>query len=153
MGEDFGGFKLPKLVELCFGLQGVSVNAVEIFEVSQELFGGSTFLPVEGRHLFGKEGEQVVDDIRAFGFGGKLLRHEGQHTVRISFRQTELAKLFEFLGEGYPFLLRRPELNAANRELTKILFRAGDPASAKEIAYLSKLPKEQLRVNEREHIV
>ena len=96
MGEDFGGFKLPKLVELCFGLQGVSVNAVEIFEVSQELFGGSTFLPVEGRHLFGKEGEQVVDDIRAFGFDRKLLRDEGQRCIGSSILQAALANLLGF---------------------------------------------------------
>jgi hypothetical protein len=55
MGENSGGFKLPKLVELGFGLQGVSVNVVEIFEVGQELFGVGAFLPVEGRHLFGQE--------------------------------------------------------------------------------------------------
>jgi hypothetical protein len=68
MGENFGGFKLPKLVQLGFGLQGVSVNVVEIFEVGQELFGGGAFLPAQDRHPSGQKGEQVMDDIRALGF-------------------------------------------------------------------------------------
>jgi hypothetical protein len=55
MGENFGGFKLPKLVELGFGLQGVSVNVVEIFEVGQELFGGRPFLLVHRHHPLGEK--------------------------------------------------------------------------------------------------
>jgi hypothetical protein len=73
MGEDFGGFKLPKLGWLGFGLQGVSVNVVKIFAVGQKLFGGGAFLPVEGRHLFGQESEQVVDDIRALRFPASMM--------------------------------------------------------------------------------
>ena len=56
MGEDIGGFKFPKLVELGLGLQSVCVNAVKIFEVGQELSGGGALLTVEGRYLFGQEG-------------------------------------------------------------------------------------------------
>jgi hypothetical protein len=78
MGEHIGGFKLPKFVEPGFGLQGVGVNAVEILEVGEELFGGGAFLPAQDRHLFGQEGEQVMDDIRAFGCGSKLPGDEGQ---------------------------------------------------------------------------
>src|SRR6266516_1217733 len=84
MGKDFGSFKPPKLVELGFGLQDMSIDAVKIFEVSLELFDGGAFLLIEGCHLLGKECEQVVDDIRAFGFGRKLLHDEEKYRVLVS---------------------------------------------------------------------
>ena len=117
MGENFGGFKLPKLVELGFGLQGVSVNVVEIFEVGQELFGGRPFLLVHRHHPLGEKREQIMHDIRALRFGSKLLGHEGQHTVRFCIRHTALVKLLGFVNERSPLLFRRRELNATNGNL------------------------------------
>jgi hypothetical protein len=67
MGENFGGFKLPKLGWLGFGLQGVRVNVVKIFQVGQELFGGRLFLLVHRHHPLGEKREQIMHDVRAPG--------------------------------------------------------------------------------------
>jgi hypothetical protein len=78
------------------------------------LFGGGAFLPAQGRHPFGQEGEQVVNDIRALRFGGKLISDEGQHAFQVPVRQAALVKLLGSVKECSPFLFWRREFNAAD---------------------------------------